>query len=51
MKIAILDDYFDDAPARCVASKVSGQRRRGMNDHVQDVDILARRLANVSAWC
>src|SRR3954464_7861104 len=46
MKIAILDDYSDPrAPLDCFA-KLNGHDVTIFNDHVQDVDTLAQRLAD-----
>jgi len=46
MNITILDDYFDTLRTlRCFA-KLAGHEVTIWNDHVQDVDTLARRLAD-----
>ncbi len=46
MKITILDDYFDTLRTlRCFA-KLAGHEVTVWNDHVQEVDALARRLAD-----
>ena len=45
MKITILDDYFDTLRTLSCFSKLAGHEVTVWNDHVQDVDALARRLA------
>lgn len=46
MKISILDDYGDTVRTLRCFSKLSGHEVTIWNDHVQDVDALAERLAN-----
>jgi D-3-phosphoglycerate dehydrogenase len=49
MRIAILDDYFDTVSTlRCFA-KLDGHDVTIWNDHVQEVDALARRLSDAEA--
>jgi D-3-phosphoglycerate dehydrogenase len=45
MKIAILDDYFDTVRTLPCFSKLAGHDVTIFNDHVQDTDLLAARLA------
>ncbi len=45
MKISILDDYFDTLRTLRCFQKLAGHEVTVWNDHVQDVDALARRLA------
>jgi len=47
MKIAILDDYHDTVRTLAVFSKLAGHEVRVWNDHVQDTEKLAERLADV----
>jgi D-3-phosphoglycerate dehydrogenase len=49
MKIAILDDYFDTLRTLACFAKLEGHDVTVWNDHVQDTDALARRLAGVEA--
>jgi len=49
MKIAILDDYHDTLRTLACFGKLSGHEVRIWNDHVQDVDALARRLQDAEA--
>ncbi|HVP09147.1 MAG TPA: D-2-hydroxyacid dehydrogenase family protein [Burkholderiales bacterium] len=49
MKISILDDYFDTTPALACFAKLAGHEVKVWNDHVQDVDRLAARLAATEA--
>ena len=49
MKISILDDYHDTLRTLACFSKLSGHEVRIWNDHVQDVDALAKRLADTEA--
>ena len=49
MKIAILDDYHDTVRTLGAFRKLAGQDVRVFNDHVQDSDALAKRLADVEA--
>ncbi|MBV9505969.1 MAG: D-2-hydroxyacid dehydrogenase family protein [Acidobacteriia bacterium] len=46
MTIAILDDYFDTLRTLDCFSKLAGHDVTIWTDHVQDTEILARRLAN-----
>ena len=46
MKISILDDYFDTLRTLECFSKLKGHDVTIFNDHVQDVDALAERLAD-----
>ena len=49
MKISILDDYHDTLRTLDCFKKLSGHEIRIWNDHVQDVDALARRLRDTEA--
>jgi D-3-phosphoglycerate dehydrogenase len=49
MKISILDDYFDTVRHLPCFAKLGGHEVAIWNDHVQDVDALARRLADTEA--
>jgi D-3-phosphoglycerate dehydrogenase len=49
MKIAILDDYFDTLRTLACFKKLAGHEVRIWNDHVQDTEPLARRLADAEA--
>ena len=49
MKIAILDDYHDTLRTLECFRKLSGHEVRVWNDHVQDVEVLARRLQDAEA--
>ena len=49
MKIAILDDYFDTIRNLKCFEKLSGHNVTVWNDHVQDDDVLADRLAETEA--
>ncbi|HEX2197966.1 MAG TPA: D-2-hydroxyacid dehydrogenase family protein [Burkholderiales bacterium] len=49
MKIAILDDYHDTLRTLDCFRKLSGHEVEIWNDHVQDVDALARRLRDTEA--
>jgi D-3-phosphoglycerate dehydrogenase len=49
MKIAILDDYHDTLRTLQCFGKLAGHEVRVWNDHVQDVDELARRLRDTEA--
>ncbi len=49
MKIAILDDYHDTLRTLECFGKLSGHEVRIWNDHVQDVEVLARRLQETEA--
>src|SRR5262245_52735205 len=46
MKIAILDDYFDTVRTLPCFGKLAGHEVTVWNDHVQDTDALAQRLAD-----
>lgn len=46
MNITILDDYFDTVHTLGCYSEIAGQSITIWNDHVQDVDALAERLAD-----
>jgi D-3-phosphoglycerate dehydrogenase len=46
MKITILDDYFDTVRTLACFAKLAGHEVTIWNDHVQDVDALAARLAD-----
>jgi D-3-phosphoglycerate dehydrogenase / 2-oxoglutarate reductase len=47
MRIAILDDYFDTLRTLPCFAKLAGHEVTIWNDHVQEVDALARRLGDV----
>ena len=49
MKITILDDYFDTLRTLACFRELAGHDVRIWNDHVQDVDALAARLADTEA--
>lgn len=49
MKIAILDDYHDTLRTLACFGKLAGHEVKIWNDHVQDVDALAARLADTEA--
>jgi len=49
MKITILDDYFDTVRTLDCFRKLAGHSVTIWNDHVQDVDALAQRLADTEA--
>jgi D-3-phosphoglycerate dehydrogenase / 2-oxoglutarate reductase len=49
MKVAILDDYHDTVRTLGAFRRVAGQDVRVFNDHMQDADALAKRLADVEA--
>lgn len=49
MKIAILDDYHDTLRTLACFGKLAGHEVKVWNDHVQDVDALASRLADTEA--
>jgi D-3-phosphoglycerate dehydrogenase / 2-oxoglutarate reductase len=49
VKISILDDYFDTVRTLECFGKLAGNDVRVWNDHVQDVDLLAQRLADTEA--
>jgi len=49
MNISILDDYDDTVRTLDCFKKVQGHHLEIWNDHVQDVDVLAKRLAQTEA--
>lgn len=49
MKVTILDDYFDTIRTLPCFSKLAGDQVTIWNDHLQDVDPLAARLADTEA--
>ena len=49
MKISVLDDYFDTVRTLDCFKKLAGHDVKIWNDHVQDVDALAERLADTEA--
>ena len=49
MKVAILDDYFDTLRTLPCFSKLAGHEVTVWNDHLQDIDRLAERLADTEA--
>src|ERR1700674_5131770 len=49
MKISILDDYHDTLRTLACFAKLAGHDVEIWNDHVQDVDVLAGRLADTEA--
>jgi len=49
MKIAILDDYHDTVRTLGAFAKLAAHDVKVWNDHVQDTDALAKRLAEVEA--
>jgi D-3-phosphoglycerate dehydrogenase len=49
MKVAILDDYFDTLRTLECFGKLAGHEVRIWNDHLQETDALAARLADVEA--
>src|SRR4051812_8221486 len=49
MNITILDDYFDTVRTLPCFAKLKGHTVKVWNDHVQDVDSLAARLADTEA--
>src|SRR6516162_10142679 len=49
MKIAILDDYHDTVRTLPCFAKLAGHDVTIWNDHVQDTDALAARLADIEA--
>src|SRR5579871_4510311 len=49
MKVAILDDYLDTLRTLKCFGKLDGHDVTVFNDHVQDVEVLADRLAGVEA--
>jgi D-3-phosphoglycerate dehydrogenase len=49
MKVAVLDDYFDTLRTLECFSKLDGHEVTVWTDHVEDVDELARRMADTEA--
>ena len=49
MRVAVLDDYFDTLRTLDCFSKLDGHEVTVWTDHVQDVDVLASRLADTEA--
>ena len=49
MKVAILDDYFDTLRTLPCFEKLAGHDVTVWTDHVQDTELLARRLAQTEA--
>ncbi|HZB90174.1 MAG TPA: D-2-hydroxyacid dehydrogenase family protein [Stellaceae bacterium] len=49
MKVSILDDYFDTLRTLPCFAKLAGHEVAVWNDHVQDIDRLAERLADTEA--
>jgi D-3-phosphoglycerate dehydrogenase len=49
MNITVLDDYFDTIRTLQAFAKLAGHRVSIWNDHVQDTDALAARLADTEA--
>ncbi|MEJ0047565.1 MAG: hypothetical protein WDN04_16655 [Rhodospirillales bacterium] len=49
MNVTILDDYFDTLRTLQCFKKLAGHKVTIWNDHVQEVDALARRLADTEA--
>jgi len=49
MKVAVLDDWFDTLRTLPCFAKLRGHDVTVWNDHVDDLDVLARRLADVEA--
>src|SRR5580700_7165893 len=49
MKVAILDDYHDTVRTLACFGQLAGHDITIWNDHVQDVDALATRLADTEA--
>ena len=49
MKVSILDDYFDTLKTLDCFTKLAGHEVTVWNDHTQDTDELARRLADTEA--
>jgi D-3-phosphoglycerate dehydrogenase / 2-oxoglutarate reductase len=49
MKVSILDDYFDTLRTLPCFAKLAGHEVKIWNDHVQEVDRLAERLADTEA--
>jgi D-3-phosphoglycerate dehydrogenase len=49
MRITILDDYFDTLRTLACFGELGGHDVTIWNDHVQDIDRLAQRLADADA--
>ena len=49
MKISVLDDYHDTVRTLACFRKLAGHEVEIWNDHVQDVETLAARLAHAEA--
>jgi D-3-phosphoglycerate dehydrogenase len=49
VKVAILDDYFDTVRTLACFAKLAGHEVTVWNDHVQDTETLAARLADIEA--
>ena len=49
MKVTVLDDYFDTVRTLDCFAKLKGHDVTIWNDHIQDVDQLAKRLENTDA--
>jgi D-3-phosphoglycerate dehydrogenase / 2-oxoglutarate reductase len=49
VKISVLDDYFDTVRTLDCFSKLAGHDVKIWNDHVQEIDALAERLADTEA--
>jgi D-3-phosphoglycerate dehydrogenase len=49
MRVSILDDYLDTLPTLSCFSMLDGHDVTVWNDHIQDVDVLAERLADTEA--
>ena len=49
MKVHILDDWFDTLKTLPSFARLSGHDVTIWNDHTDDVDVLAERLANAEA--
>ena len=49
MKVAILDDYFDTLRTLSASASWTGHEVTVWTDHIEDLDELARRLADTEA--
>jgi len=49
VKVTVLDDYFDTVRTLACFAKLAGHDVKVWNDHVQDIDALAARLADTEA--
>ena len=49
MKVAILDDYQDTLRGLACFEKLAGQAVTIWNDHIDDLDVQAERLADAQA--